>query len=130
MSTQASCFVSVQDIRFGAYDAADSVPQTTTAEYMIKCRRSLVVSIEISSTRPSADIRQRQLRHSSSSDVLAYNLFSDGGMNTIWGNGRQTPAPVVRVDGQKNGLIYGQIYARQDVKPGRYNDSLRLTILP
>ena len=128
--TIAGCFVNVQDIAFGNYDAAEAVPRTTSAEYMINCRGQVVATLELSSSNGIDGGRQRMMKHDSSSDSLYYNLFNDSGMSRPWGNGRQMPAPVVKIAGRKQGFIYGKVFARQDVNPGQYSDSIRLTILP
>ena len=89
-----------------------------------------MLSLELQSLQPSEDIKQRRMKHITGNGGLAYNLFTNSAMTSIWGNGRQVPAPVVRVQGRKTGMIFGNIYPGQDVPIGEYLDTIRLTILP
>jgi spore coat protein U-like protein len=126
----AGCMVSVQDIRFGSYDPADTMPTSTTAEYTVDCREPVLLSIEIGSGRANAGIGDRRMQHELQRDSLGYNLFRDSSMTQVWGDGAGNSTQLGRIQGHTTGFIYGQIPAGQDVRVGHYSDSLRMTILP
>ncbi len=129
-ASQARCLISVQGVRFGGYDESQLVATVTSADITIDCRSPILVTVNIGPSMTSGTISNREMRHSSRNDRLAYNLFQDAAMHTVWGDGTQAGGNVVRVEGVVVQRVYAQIFPRQDVWVGDYSDSVTVTVLP
>ena len=85
------------------------------------------------STGLSADYATRLMDgDSNASQQLQYNLYTDSGHSTIWGDGSGS---TVNVSGVGLGLltsnthtVYGEIPIEQDVQPQVYRDTITVTV--
>jgi spore coat protein U-like protein len=72
------------------------------------------------------------MRHSSKSDLLNYNLFTDAARSAVWGDGTQgtsTLSSKVQRNKPWVATVYGRIPAGQNVPVGLYSDTLTVTII-
>jgi len=133
-AAHAACFVAASGLSFGSYDVFDSLPRDSIATISLSCTEPVARSVRVT-LGPSAGsglIAQRSMTVASSSDKLAYNLFTDSGRGQVWGDGATGGAAVV-VDGvSKNQprqvFVYARVPAGQDVRVGNYLDSLTVTV--
>jgi spore coat protein U-like protein len=132
----AACNVSATGVAFGSYDVFVPPPLDSTGTVTVTCDQAppadIVVAIGPSGT--SGAFIPRQMRSASSPDRLNYNLFTDAGRSTVWGDGAAGTSTVFLKNVKKNRpvvtTIYGRIPAGQNVSVGTYSDSLTVTITP
>jgi len=64
--------------------------------------------------------------------VLRYNLYVDAARQRVWGDGES--GGTARITGESDGrkavsyTIYGRVPDRQSVRPGRYHDSVKVSV--
>ena len=125
-------FDSVPELAFGAYDVMSAFAVTSTGQLMFTCKGkdfTVVVGLGRGSSNNPLTRTMRDLSRGSS--VLYYNVFSDPGHTQIWGDGTFGSAPVVAIAKNNTRVtlpFYGLIPANQDADPGRYGDSLVVTL--
>jgi spore coat protein U-like protein len=132
----AACTVSATGVNFGAYDVFVATPLDSTGTVTVRCDQApppdVVIAIGPSGT--SGGFIPRQMRSASSPDRLNYNLFTNAGRSTVWGDGAPGTSTVFLKNVKKNRpvvtAIYGRIPPGQDVSVGTYSDSLTVTITP
>jgi spore coat protein U-like protein len=126
---EAACTVSATGVSFGTYDVFASAPTDSTGSITYDCApsdKNLQITL---STGNSGTFAQRGLRNGA--DQLAYNLFRDAALTSVWGDGtggsgvffKQNPHPVKPIVLP----VYGRIPAMQDVGTGSYVDSVIVT---
>lgn len=133
LSSAADCVVSTTPVTFGSYDVFSPAPLTSVGGITVFCDPvspgDVLVSIGQS---PGAGFNPRQLKHSSLSDRLNYNLFTNSSMAVIWGDGTGGYPSVNIGKVHKNNpvtqTVYGRILPGQDVYAGQYSDILTVTI--
>jgi len=133
---EAACTVTATGVTFGPYDVFVTAPLDSTGTVTVRCDQAppadVVIAIGPSGT--SGAFIPRQMRTASSPDRLNYNLFTNAGRSTVWGNGAPGTSTVFLKNVTKNRpvvtTIYGRIPAGQDVSVGSYTDSLTVTITP
>ena len=131
------CRVRITMVRFGDYDPASHTPADSVGNVRIRCRRlgqgSQQVAYTISlSTGLSGSYQPRHMTQQQS--PLQYNLYTDTARHQIWGDGSGSTAVVS--DRYQLGTssvtrdypVYGRIPTSQDVRPGRYRDTLVVTV--
>ena len=132
----AACTVSATGVNFGAYDVFVAAPLDSTGSVTVTCDQAppedVVIAIGPSGT--SGGFIPRQMRSASSPDRLNYNLFTNAGRSSVWGDGAPGTSTVFLKNVKKNRpvttTIYGRIPPGQDVSAGSYSDSLTVTITP
>jgi spore coat protein U-like protein len=132
----AACTVSATGVNFGSYDVFVATPIDSTGTVTVTCDQApppdVVIAIGPSGT--SGAFIPRQMRCASSSDRLNYNLFTNAGRSSVWGDGAAGTSTVLLKNVTKNRpvvtTIYGRIPPGQDVSVGTYSDSLTVTITP
>jgi len=135
VSAGAACNVVAPDLSFGPYDPlAATASVTTSGTIVVFCNSSPppTVTVTIGPSVTSGAFFPRRMRHAAGPDVLDYNLYVDPAAAVVWGDGR--PGTGVRTDrvfGNKPWIltIYGRMPPGQDVSPGRYADSLSISVM-
>jgi spore coat protein U-like protein len=133
---RAACTVSATGVAFGSYDVFVATPRDSTGTVTVRCDQAppadVVVAIGPSGT--SGGFIPRQMRSASSPDRLNYNLFTNAGRSTVWGDGAAGTSTVLLKNVTRNRpvvtTIYGRIPPGQDVSVGSYSDTLTVTITP
>ena len=130
----AACTVAATGLNFGAYDVFSAAPSDTTGSVTVSCDRRTNVTVAIGASPTSGGFNPRQMRGTSGTDRLNYNLYTSTSMSTVWGNGSAGTSTVlltrVRRRRPATTTIYGRIPAGQNVSVGAYSDSLTVTITP
>lgn len=131
----AACTVTTTSINFGNYDVGLTLHNDSTGTITVACDLAPPpdVTIMIGPSSNSGVFNPRKMRHSSISEFLNYNLFTDASRTVIWGNGTQGTSTITLKNVLKpkpqTVTIYGRISAGQDVSVGHYSDTLTATIV-
>jgi spore coat protein U-like protein len=130
-SVSNNCTISTTALSFGAYDpivANDTANLDGTGSVTITCTKGSTPTVGMN-TGSNADGSTRRLADSSS-NFIAYELFSDSQRSTVWGNSGTalfTPATTPSKDARQY-TVYGRIAGGQDVPAGSYSDSITATV--
>ena len=120
----AACTVSATGVDFGAYDVFVATPLDSTGTVTVTCDQAppVDITIAIGPSGTSGGFIPRMLRNVSSQDRLNYNLFTNAGRSTVWGDGAAGTSTVFLKNVKKNRpevtTIYGRIPPGHDVSQG------------
>jgi spore coat protein U-like protein len=130
----ANCTIAASPLAFGAYDPVvtnASAPLTGATSVAVTCTNGAPVTVTLGqglhdATGTAAAPVRRML--SGTTDFLAYNLFTDVGRGTVWGN-----TLVTGVDSTGSGVsqtvdIFGTVAPGQNVVTGTYADTVVATV--
>lgn len=126
---QAVCAVTAVDLSFGNYTSKSATPLLGTTILQATCTPNSSYNIGLNAgTTTGATINQRKMA-SGATNTLNYQLYSDVGHTTIWGNTTGTDT----VTGVGTGLaqshtVYGQVPAAQASPAGDYQDIITVTV--
>jgi spore coat protein U-like protein len=123
-----SCSISTTGVAFGTYDVFSPSPRTSTGTVTYSCSLGLLIRIELG-TGSSGGFANRTLRNGV--DSLLYNLYTDSGYGTVWGNGSGGTgvySSVGALGPPVNVTVYGRLPAAQNVSIGSYSDTVIATI--
>ena len=122
----AQCNVSAANLAFGAVDPlGGNVDQSTTVT--VKCTKNSAYTVGLNAgATAGATIAQRLMANGA--DTMQYNLYTDAGRATVWGNSAAAPA---WVSGTGAGLgtaqvltVYGRVPTGQtDLAVGSYTET-------
>ena len=89
-SVATQCTVGAADLNFGTVDPlGGNVDQTTTVT--VRCTKNTSYTIGLNAgTTTGATLAQRLMANGS--DTMNYNLYTDAGRTTVWGNSAAAPA--------------------------------------
>lgn len=135
----ATCTSGGVSMSLGTYIGDTSAPVDSIGALTVTCTRSggnatFPVTLGIGASATSGTISNRTMRLSTGTDQLAYNLYSDGGRVSVWGDtvGLDTVTQNITVPNKGSASItftlYGRMNGLQSVSPGIYGDSLIATI--
>jgi spore coat protein U-like protein len=122
-STQAACYVTVDPLAFGIYQAAQATVLDASFNVLYACDSGTVHPNYNFSAGLSGNVNARTM--SNGTDKLQYQLYSDSARTQVLTAGTEfgnRPGRTV--------TYYGRIAANQDVSPGAYSDSVTLTVTP
>ena len=120
-------------LAFGAYDPTSGTALDASQASSFKCTKNSIFDIGFGGTVGARTITD-------GTDTLSYELYSDTGRTTIWGNTQDTNTVPSddSADTTGNGIstlntvqtrtIYGRITAGQDKNAGSYSSTLTITI--
>jgi spore coat protein U-like protein len=119
-SVSPTCTVSAGSLGFGVY--APAAASTSTASVAVNCSSGAAYQVSLSGGNNASGSTRRMAGPSAS--YLSYQLFSDSGRTTLWGDGTALGAKLSRTGtGSAQTLtVYGRIPAGQSVRAGSYND--------
>jgi len=125
-SVSPICSVSAGSLGFGTYSAAAA--SLGSAAVSVNCSNGGAYQVSLGSGQYSTSATRRML--GPSNNYLNYELFSDAGRTTQWGNGTVLGG---QVSGTGSGsaqslIVYGRIPASQLSTPGTYSDSVLVTV--
>jgi spore coat protein U-like protein len=133
--TYAACNVTTTNINFGNYDVFLTTPKDSTGSITVSCDESPApnVIISLGPSPTSGGFNPRNMKHSTKSDLLNYNLFTTSSQNVVWGDGTSgtstvTITKVKKLDPPRVTIVYGGIPAGQDISAGTYSETLTVTI--
>lgn len=125
----ANCSVSTTGVAFGTYDVFSPSPRTSTGTITYSCTAGLLIRIELA-TGSSGSYAARTLGNGT--DSLQYNLYTDGGYATVWGNGSGGTgvfSEIASVGPAVSVPVYARVPAAQNVSIGSYSDTVIATIV-
>nr|WP_255682985.1 spore coat U domain-containing protein [Dyella sp. 2HG41-7] len=126
----AECTIMTNDIYLRSYRSGQSNDVGDSMGMTMICTQDVRVLVRASPSPESADFQYRLLRQESGGATLRYQLYTDYGRSQIWGNGEGQSVPINRsVSAGSTTLdVFATIFAHQSVPPGRYSDTVIVTI--
>jgi spore coat protein U-like protein len=126
---EAGCRVSTTSINFGNYDVFNNSNTTGTGSITLSCNEKTDVTIAIGHSSNSGGFYPRMMDHALLADTLDYNIYTDYGMNEVWGD-NSNGTKIVRLKKVINQsvTIYGKIVPLQNVSVGSYSEHLFVTV--
>jgi spore coat protein U-like protein len=130
-SVANNCTISTSALAFGSYDpvvahAAANLDGTGTV--IVACTRGATSTVGLGLGANASGSTRRMT--DGSTNYLSYELYSDSGRTTVWGNSGgalynpgAAPSKVAR-----NFTVYGRVTSNQDVPAGSYNDTVVATV--
>ena len=125
-SVAAICTVSAGSLGFGTYSPASA--SLATATVTVNCSNGASYQVGLGGGSYASGGTRRMAGPGGS--YLGYELFSNSGRTTAWGDGTALGGKVSGTgSGANQGLIvYGRIPAAQSPAPGSYSDSVIVTV--
>jgi spore coat protein U-like protein len=133
-SVAANCTITTTPLNFGGYDpveANSATPLDGTGAVNIACTKGSVTPISLDLGLNASGTTRRMTDGSGA--YLQYELYSDSGRTTVWGDGgpghgaKYTPAAAPS-KAQRSFTVYGRVPADQDVAAGSYGDTVQATV--
>lgn len=122
-ASAAVCSVSSPGLAFGNYNTLSSSALDGTGDISVSC--DLLTSFTVKLSAGSGTIDQRVMTAGTSQ--LNYNLYTDSGRTTVWGDG--ITGSTVSATGVAVTLpVYGRIPGLQNVVAASYGDSITITV--
>lgn len=125
----AACDISATDHDFGTYDALSPTPLDSTSTISVTCTSGASYSVALSAgTTGGGTIADRLM--TDGVNTLDYNLYTNAGYGTVWGDGSGASAEVAGTgSGASQDLtVYGRMPAGQGEPAGDYSDTVTATI--
>jgi spore coat protein U-like protein len=126
----ASCTISTTSVIFGNYNVFSGTPLDSTGTVTYRCNpQTQSITISLSKGQSSTYTPRRM---NQGGEILTYDLYTNAGRTSIWGDG--TGGTSVFTDGNPpknsnvNVTIYSRVPAAQDVSAGSYSDTVSATI--
>ncbi len=116
-----ACSVSANPLAFGMYSALSPNAVERETSLQITCTNGSP-SYTVALSNGDNFNQVRQMKHGTS-DYLHYELYSDSGRNTRWGNGSTMPGI-----GTQAFSVYGRLFAGQNAPGGDYVDTITVTV--
>lgn len=122
----ATCQISAAPLAFGNYSGALT---NSTSTIIATCTNTSPYNIGLNAgTATGATVTARKMTGPAAA-LLNYNLYSNAGMTTNWGNTVGTDTVTGTGSGTAQNLtVYGSIPAGQLIAPGSYTDTITATI--
>lgn len=128
-----TCSVVVTGVIFGNYDASSNSDSTGNVAVTCVALIAGTASYTISLSKGNGSFATRQLK--AGSNALNYNVYSNNGRTTIWGDGTSSTATVsdsygiLLVPVTRNYTAYARIPSGQNPYVGNYTDTLDVTVV-
>lgn len=124
-TVQASCSVTAEPFNFGTIAISESPLASGTSTISVTCTNGTSYTVGLDGGAHQ-DVTDRLM--SSGINTLNYQLYSDSGKTSIWGNTVGT-----RVQGTGSGLaqaltVYGAVPVQTIPAPGTYVDLINITV--
>ncbi|HET7707828.1 MAG TPA: spore coat U domain-containing protein [Thermoanaerobaculia bacterium] len=129
-----ACTVSAFSIAFGNYDtvgANEATPLDATAPIDVRCTAGTTATVILDAGMHASGGERRLM--SAGGDYLRYNVFMDATRASVWndvtvktGTAVSMNTPVVLNPG--GSVLFGRVFAGQDVPAGTYTDTLQATV--
>lgn len=122
------CSLVVNNLDFGNYDLAANNDSSTTI--IVNCSLNAQHTLTANSGTNAVNPLRRSM--SNGTAMLLYNLYTDTGRTTVFGDGTNGSVPIT---GTGKGVnvpitytVYGRIPINQDVGTGSFKDIVTITI--
>ncbi|MDE2091744.1 MAG: spore coat protein U domain-containing protein [Gammaproteobacteria bacterium] len=125
----ATCTVRARPVAFGNYSPFNTTPLNRTSRITVICNGKGRVNVALS-TGQSGTYNPRYMSSTSTSDRLAYNLYTTAAQVIIFGDGTAGTQTVSKnfSNNRVNLRVYGQLPALENVASGIYADSIMATV--
>lgn len=131
-SVAAKCTtLTANAITFDAYvpDEANDNTKDTTVSVRCTLNTPITIAMDKGAHGDSTAARKLLITDGTHTDTLNYNLYSNAGRTTLWGEGSDKVSKIgegLLTTSTYN--VYGKIPAAQDVTPGSYADAVTVTV--
>ncbi len=106
-------------INFGNYDPTSATPTDSAGDVQVRCTKNTAYTVYIGADRSMTD----------GTDTLNYELYSDAGRSSAWGDTLGTGVGYTAPDNNTAAhTIYGRVSALQNVGVGTYTDTVTVTV--
>lgn len=124
-----SCTVEADDLVFGAYDPFAGTALDEEGEVRVHCTKGTDYDIGLDEGE-NPDVEQRRMSHETEGEeFLDYELYSDPGRESRWGDTSGTDTVSDTGTGSVQAHpVYGRIPAEQNVEAGNYSDTISVTV--
>lgn len=122
-ASAAVCILSSTGVAFGNYNTLTSSALDGAGDISVSC--DVLSSVTVKLSAGSGTIEQRVM--TAGTAQLNYNLYTDSGRTTVWGDGI-TGSTVSATGVLITFPVYGRIPALQNVVAGSYGDSITITV--
>jgi spore coat protein U-like protein len=113
-------------LQFAPYNPAAATPNDSTATFVFECNRANIrPTVQLSAG--AGTFAQRQM--TMGGEALLYNLYSNAGRTTIWGDGTPPSSALTNTRRRTTYTIYGRIPVAQWTSPGDFTDTITITLL-
>jgi spore coat protein U-like protein len=116
----------------GNYNVLSATALTPTATLAVSCTTGAVATIALDpgSNGGHAAGGLTRAMTDGSSDYLSYELYSDSGLTTVWGNtsGTDVVENATTSTAAVDYTVYASVPANQNVPAGTYTDSVLVTV--
>lgn len=134
-SVAANCTISTSPVAFGAYDPIVTNSATAldgTGTVTVTCTSGSTGTVTLGQganvDTGSSDTAPLRRMLANTSDHLSYNLYSDSGRTTVWGNTGVTGVARTGTGTSDAVTVYGSVTAGQNVPAGNYSDTVVATV--
>jgi spore coat protein U-like protein len=135
-SVSANCTIDASGgVAFGAYDPIvtnKSTALTASGTVSTTCTNGSSATITLgqgaNADTGSTDTAPVRRMLSGTADYLSYQLYSDSGLTTVWGNTSGTGVGVTGTGAAVSTTVYGSVAAGQNVPTGSYADTVAATV--
>jgi spore coat protein U-like protein len=121
------CSATNGTLDFATYDPLSSANADQSTTVSVTCTKGTTTSIGLDlGSHASGSAR----RMSDGTDTITYELYSDPGRSTVWGNTSTDDLDLVAAPSNAARLvtIYGRAAGSQNVGVGNYSDSVTITL--
>jgi len=131
-SVAAKCTtLTANAITFDAYVPDEANDNTKDTTVTVKCTLNtpITIAMDKGTNGSSTSARKLKITDGTHADTLSYNLYSNAGRTTLWGEGSDKVSKIgegLLMTSTYN--VYGKIPAAQDVTPGSYADAVTVTV--
>jgi spore coat protein U-like protein len=133
-TVEATCAVSANPLSFGTYRPGQgNVTANTTLS--VRCPKGSPFTVTLDAGTGGGTVVQRVMTFGAYR--LQYSLYTTAARSTVWGDGTMSSATVAGIGHGLSSVqaivetVYGQlpdISANQDLAPGLYTDTVRVTV--
>lgn len=137
-NVQGSCRVTAtSDIAFGTYDPADvnaSTPLDQNGSVSVRCVKGIAANVALDQGQNGSGtctVPARAMKEATSSELLAYEIYSDSGHANVWGCATSNDVNFTAAASNADTVLttYGRIPAGQDVGLGAaFSDVVQVSV--
>jgi len=132
-TVSAACSVTASTLAFGTYNPTLASTLNASTTLNVTCTNGSAYNVGLD---PGAGIgatvaNRLMTRTSGGSDTIAYGLYSNSGLTTVWGNTISSNTVTGTGNGSSQPItIYGSIFASNatSIPPAGYSDSVNVTV--
>ena len=130
----SNCTISTTAVAFPAYDPivthATTADDSTAGAVTIACTKNTTASIGLGLGLNATASQRRMEDVSTATNYLNYELYSNAGRTTVWGNaaGSWYTPPAAPDKNPRTFQVYGRIAPGQDIPASTYNDTVVATV--